>query len=320
MCLAILLKIKHDHDMLFEIKYKIGKWIKRKVGIRSWKRLRVTAKRKIERLFYKRSYSTQEIIALMKSMGLKKGATVFVHSSWSEFYNYIGSINEFIDAILAEIGSDGTLAMPAYPDYSLITKPDSIFYINSTPTVAGKIAETFRNYPDVKRSVNRHSVCALGYMSSYLIDEHQFSTTCWDDKSPYYKLAELDALIFSFGLGKYFIGTAIHCASSILKDEVPYFARFFDKKTILKIELEDKTIYSKESYDSQDGFFRYITKGSRRNFIKHLDKSQYTRKKISNLSVNVYNARYLINESISLGRRGIVTYKRPNPSKELFAK
>ena len=301
--------------MLFELKYKIWKWVKKKMKIRSWEQFRSSIKREIDQKRYKQTYTSDDIIALMKSMGLKKGATVFVHSSWDEFYNYQGTINEFIDAILAEIGAEGTLLMPSYP---LLRKPDSIFSISNTPTAAGMIAETFRTYPNVKRSINRHSVCSLGPMSNFLTHEHQYSITCWDEKSPYYKLAELNALIFSFGLGKYFIGTSIHCANSMLKDEIPYFARFFQKKTTLKVKLEDKTILCQESYDSEDDFFSYITDRSLKKFIRHLDKSKYTRKKLSNLTANMYDAKYLINSAINLGRKGIVVYMRPVPSKSLF--
>jgi len=301
--------------MFFEIKIKIWKWIKRKAKIhRSWVQFKAVQRRKIERRFYKYHYSTQDIISLMKSMGLKKGATVFVQSSWDEFFNYTGTINEFIDAILAEIGTDGTLAMPALP---LLRKPDSIFRLKRTPTDAGMIAEAFRNYPGVKRSANRHSVCALGPKSDYLLNEHQYSVTCWDKKSPYYKLAEIDALVFLFGVD-FIIGTMIHCVESVLKDELPYFARFFIKKAILKIELEDKTIYSQESYTSEEGFPRYITKSSKRKFIKHFDKSKFAKTKLSNLFVQMYDANYFINRAIELGREGVVIFERPVPSKDLF--
>ena len=297
---------------------KIKKWIKQKAGIRSWKWLKYKTKQKLERRYYKHRYSVQDIINLMKSMGLKKGGTVFVHSSWSEFYNFTGNINDFIDGILDEIGPDGTLAMPAYPDYSLSKNPDSVFSINSTPTIAGKIAETFRNYPGVKRSANRHSVCALGPMSNFLLEEHKYSITCWDEKSPYYKLAELDALVFSFGLGKYFIGTMVHCAESILKDEVPYFANLSRKKTILRIELQDKTIYNQEYYTHEDDLYVIITDNSRKRMLKYFDKSKFDRSKLSNLTINMHRAKYAINEMIALGRKGIVIYERPIPFKKYF--
>ena len=73
--------------MFLEIKRKIWKWLKCKMGMRSsWEQFKAVQKRKIERKFYKRRYATQNIIDLMKSMGLKKGATIFIHSSWDEFH------------------------------------------------------------------------------------------------------------------------------------------------------------------------------------------------------------------------------------------
>lgn len=292
--------------------------MKRTMKIRSWESFKANTKRKIDRRVYKQTYITSDIISLMKELGLKKGSNVFVHSSWDEFYNYKGSINEFIDAILTEIGPDGTLAMPAYP---LLRKLDSIFNIKSTPTAAGMIAETFRNYPGVKRSINRHSVCAIGPMSDYLLNEHQYSETCWDRKSPYFKLSEINALIFTLGLGKYFVGTTMHCADSILREEVPYFALFFQKKTIFKIRLADKSIYQQECYTAADDFSYYFTNRSHNKVIsRYFDKSKYVRTRLSNLTVNMYDANYLINRTIELGKRGIVVYLRPVPLKKYFIK
>ncbi|MDR2036309.1 MAG: AAC(3) family N-acetyltransferase [Bacteroidales bacterium] len=304
--------------MFFKLQHKIWYWIKKRTKVRSWEAFKTNVKRKVEQKIYKQTYSTYDLIELMKSMGLKKGATIFIHSSWDEFYNYTGTINEFINAVLTEIGTEGTLAMPAYP---LLRKPDSVFSIKGTPTAAGIIAETFRNYPNVKRSINRHSVCALGPMSDYLLNEHQFSTSCWDEKSPYYKLAELNALVFTFGLGKYFVGTIMHCADSILRTELPYFALFFQKETIIKIKLEDNTIYEQKYLTSSDNFSYHFTNRSHNKMIsKYFDKSKYIRKRISNLTVNVYDAKYFIHKTIELGRRGIVVYLRPVPLKKYFTK
>ena len=302
--------------MFEKFKNSVWKWIKTKFKIRSWDIFKADISRSIDRKIYRKTYSTSDIINLMRSMGLKKGSNIFIHSSWNEFFNYTGTINEFIDAVLAEIGSEGTLAMPAYP---LLRKADSIFDIKNTPTAAGIVAETFRGYPDVKRSVNRHSVCALGPLSNYLLDEHQYSITCWDEKSPYYKLGETNSLIFAFGLGKYFVGTTMHCADSILRTELPYFALFFQKEDTYKVRLLDKTICAIENLTHSEDFSYYFTNRSHNRVIsKFFDKTKYSRRKISNLTVNVYDANYLINRSTELARKGIVVYTKPDPRKFAF--
>jgi len=303
--------------MFLKLQQKIWYWLKKKIRVHSWESFKARINRKIDKKIYKKTYSIDNIIALMKSMGLKKGSNVFIHASFDEFYNYRGTINDFINAILAEIGTEGTLAMPAYP---LLRKPDSIFDINRTPTAAGMIAETFRTYPGVKRSINwQHSVCAIGPMSDYLLDEHQYSVTCWDEKSPYYKLSKINALVFAFGLGKHFTGTFIHCVESILKDEIPYFALFFQKKEIRQIRLADKSIYKQEYYTASDNFERYISNRKDHKFVcQYFDPSKYKKTKISNLTVNMFDANYCINRTIELGRKGIVRYLRPKPVKNLF--
>jgi len=253
----------------------------------------------------------------MKSMGLKKGSNVFIHSSYSQFYNFKGTIKEFIDTLLMEIGPDGTLAMPSYPS---LNSKDDIFDIEKTPTGAGMISEIFRRYPGVKRSIDiRHPVCAIGPMTDYLLDEHKYSEVCFDAKSPYYKLSKINALVFSLGLGKIFMGTFSHCVEGILKDEYPYFSLFFQKKTIGQILLPDKSIYSKEYYPIDGGEFRYRSISRRKIIInKYFDKSKYKRTKISNLNINMFEADYATNRLIKLGRNGIVPYIRPKPIKSLF--
>jgi len=41
-------------------------------------------KRSINKKIYKKTYSSEDIIALMKNMGLKNGSNVFVHSSFND--------------------------------------------------------------------------------------------------------------------------------------------------------------------------------------------------------------------------------------------
>jgi len=247
----------------------------------------------------------------MRSMGLKKGSNVFIHSSWDEFYNYTGTVDEFIGAILGEIGKNGTLAMPAYP---LLRKPGSVFDMERTPTGAGLIAETFRKYQGVKRSINRHSVCALGPMSDYLLEEHQFSVTCWDDKSPYYKLSKINAIVFSLGLGKYFVGTMMHCADSILRADVPYFSQFFGKEVVYKFRLSDQSVIERVCLITPDEFVCCFTNHSHSRVIRrYFDKTKYHKAKLSNLNINMYQAEYCVNRIIELGRRGITVYLKPDP-------
>jgi aminoglycoside N3'-acetyltransferase len=292
-----------------EFKHIIWNWIKKKYRIRSKDLLIAKYRLKIGKILYKKKFNTGQLLDHLSKLGLRKGAVVLIHSSWDEFYNYTGTINDFIDGIINYIGKEGTLLMPAYP---LLRKPNSVFDICKTPTVASLIAEEFRNYPGVKRSVNIHSVCALGPLSDYLINEHHLSVTSWDEKSPYYKLANVNGIVLTFGLGKYFVGTTMHCADSILREESPYFAQFFTKKITYKFRLQDDSIYEQECLIGSDDFRYFFTDKSHNRFVSsYFDKTKYKKTRLSNLTINYYDADHVISRTIQYGRIGKTVYLKP---------
>jgi aminoglycoside N3'-acetyltransferase len=240
-----------------------------------------------------------------------------VHASWDEFYNYTDTIHDFIDGLIDTVGKEGTIVMPAYP---LLRKKSSVFDISRTPTAAGLIAEEFRKYPGVLRSVNRHSACALGPNAAYLVNEHQFSTTSWDEKSPYFKLGEIHAKVFSFGLGSKFVGTIMHVADSMLRTKHPYFQQFFTKKLESEYRLIDKSTITTETLIAADDFELFFTyRGHSRVIKKNYAKEKYKRTRLSNLTINFYDANYFIKHTIDLASKGIVVYIKPDP-KQFFRK
>ena len=183
------------------------------MGVRNRDKIRRYIHKKWGKLVYRKHYNATDILMVMRKMGMKPGDVVFIHSSMREFFNYDGSAEELIKTIEDYLGPEGTISMPAYPKKYWELSPKCLtsnfnndkspimFDVTNTPTGAGYLAETFRKMPGVKRSINlQHSVCAKGKYADYLISEHHLSNTCWDEKSPYYKLTLLNAKIFSFRL------------------------------------------------------------------------------------------------------------------------
>ncbi len=265
---------------------------------------------KIGRHLYKKKYSAHEVVEAMKLLGMKKGSVVFIQSRWAEFYNCTSDPEELIDAILEEIGPEGTLGMACMP----LMQEGKIFNVKRTPTKAGLLAETFRRYPGVKRSINiQHSVCAIGAKADYLVSEHYLSETPWDKKSPYYRLYELDGLQFGLGLGKYYQGTIQHCIDSLLKDEVPYYHDMFNsEKTEYHYIDYDGVEKSYQCYDMpQTGPMMRI--GSYilvRRITKKYLKSRFHQ--ISNLQIVCFNAKEELDTLLKLGRKGIDSYWTPS--------
>lgn len=278
--------------------------------------LLLTLSSKWEHLIYKNKYGTEELVNKMCSMGLKEGSCVFIHSSWGAFYNYKGTEKDLIEGILKVIGPTGTLAMPSFP-----LRKDKIFNVKRTVTGAGLLAEAFRRYPGVKRSINvQHSVCALGPLSDYLLSEHHLGETCWDEKSPYFRLSEVNAVIFTLGLGYSFMGTVIHCVETMNRKNIPYYSDFFTKE-----KLTHKYI----DYDGEEKTYQCYDIAVNRKFKlmpesfflrRHFTNQEHKKSRISNLTIHSYYAEKYIPRLIELGRKGIDVYKSPSKKGYTFEK
>ena len=295
--------------------------VKSIVGIPDWDIFKKNWKKKIGKLIYRKKYGANDILNKMISMGLKPGDVIFIHSSMKEFYNYTDSAEKLINVIVEYIGPEGTLVMPAYPRaYGALTnkcltknyhgKDDPVMFdVCSTPTGAGYLAEVFRKMPGVKRSINiQHSVCVIGKYAEELISEHHLSKTCWDEKSPYYKLTLLNAKVFSFGL-PYFISTVIHCTDSLLFGKYDYYDQFFQKDITYNYRDENGNI----------GTHRMLTnsverKRDKKKMIKkYFAEEQYIKETISNLRIELVYAKYTHERFMELARKGIVMYSKPSP-------
>lgn len=311
-----------------EIKSKlmniVKKFLRKIFGIHNNQSLSLSNFLKNKRLKYgpyiwKDKFDVKDLVNVMQSLGMKAGSNVFIHCNWNEFYNFQGTERELIDGVLEVIGKDGTLIMPAYP----LLRKGKIFNVNKSVTAAGMFAEEFRNYPGVKRSINiQHSVSALGPQSDYLTSEHHLSETCWDEKSPYYKLAEINALVFGLGLGKYYFGTMTHCVESVLRKSVPYFSDFYDKnKTIHQYIDIDGSLKEYSCYDLKKTLRRVNKFRASKKFAKkYFNDTDYGYSQISNLTVAVSKANIIIPKLIALGRKGKIMYSKPGKRGYKFEK
>jgi aminoglycoside 3-N-acetyltransferase len=298
----------------------IKKKIKKILGIESLKLYYKKKRKAVLKNFYRKKYTSEDLVSLMKKMGMKQGSVVFIHSAMTEFYNFSGTGEEFIAGIIDAIGPDGTLLMPAYPKIKFavsrdVNDPDSVdFDVNETPSAAGYLTEVFRRYPGVKRSINlQHSVCAYGKLADYFTCEHHLSETAWDERSPYYKLYLTDALVFCMGLSRFLKNaTVYHCTESLLKNKYQYFALFFTK------EFE----YKYKDAASRTGFHKVFVhdpnfiqrKATPKKIIKRYFKpSEFHVGHISNLRIEMVNAKYMLDVLLEQAEKGNTMYSKPSP-------
>lgn len=272
------------------------------------------------RLIYRKKISTGDIIAEMKRQGLRKGSVIFLRSSWDEFYNYTGTEEELLQAIIDTIGEEGTLMMPCMP---IKRKKDKLFDVRKSVTAAGMLAEAFRRYKGVRRSRNPlSSVCAYGKYAEYLTCDHHLSETSWDERSPYYRFIELGGRAFAMGLGKWTMGTQIHCVESILRREMPYFASIFEDGPMRTLQYID--------YDGSVKDYHFIglnPEKPRKNIHRfrpyirrYISSDYYMQGQVSNLQIVSFDARYTFDRVMALCRKGILPYRAPSKKGYEFEK
>lgn len=254
------------------------------------------------------SVNIQDIIQFLEQTGVQSGDTLFVHSSWENLNSGNFSAAELIQALLSYLGPVGTLAMPAFPPFSLQVS-GAVFDAKRTPSGGGLLTEVFRRYPGVARSINlNHSVCALGPNAEFLTKDHQYSETAWDECSPYYRLREFsNAWIVGFGVGhRLKIATALHCVESLLWKKNKYFNKIF------KEELQ----YSYKKTDGKLGEHRYMRRSGviyTPKIARFFSPDELKEATVKGLDVYSIRACQLIDKAIELGKSGKTMYIWPLP-------
>jgi aminoglycoside 3-N-acetyltransferase len=177
----------------------------------------------------------------LRSLGLRAGQVVLVHSSMRQIGWIAGGAASVVAAIREVIGTEGTLVVPTEtPDNSDTSRihlsriagltADEIrqfraamppFRADSTPsTDMGQVAEEVRTMAGAHRSAHpQSSFAALGPMADKLMAEHRL-TSHLGEWSPLARMYELGAEILMIGVG-YSTCTAFHLAEYRYRADPP---------------------------------------------------------------------------------------------------
>ncbi|HVQ30994.1 MAG TPA: AAC(3) family N-acetyltransferase [Vicinamibacteria bacterium] len=178
----------------------------------------------------------------LEEIGLQSGATVVVHSSLRAIGSVLGGAPTVVRALLASLGDEGTLAMPAatphcadpstwreprIPEALIEEMRENLppFDPRTTPTAMGAIPETFRNWPGTLRSDHPlESVCARGPRAAEITRDHPLAFS-EGPGSPFARLHGLDSRILLLGVG-FNRCTALHFAESVVAKRRTTTVRF----------------------------------------------------------------------------------------------
>lgn len=288
---------------------QLGSFIKRVTGIKDLSLLRKNIVKKVGSLIYRKKYDETDLVLLMQEMGMRKGSVVCIHSSMKQFYNYKGTAESLIRKIMETITEEGTLVFPAFPKNEVRFSENYVFDAEKDPTGAGHLAETFRKFPNVKRSINvQHSVCAWGKYAEWLTKDHHLCHDCWDENSPWQRMISKNAIVFNLGLPRSYMGTFHHCVESVLQYQHPYWKQFFSEE---EEWLYYDTNHNVQSYKSWNSPLDRRTRKSK--VTKHFTDKDWCIRKISNLEVKAFYCEFCFPKMIELGRKGISVYYVPSP-------
>jgi aminoglycoside 3-N-acetyltransferase len=151
----------------------------------------------------------------LRSLGLKKGAWLLMHSSLKSLGYVKGGADTVIDAVMEVIGESGLFMVPTFT----FTNFTPFFDPEKTPSQMGLITETLRLRKDSARSWHpRHSVGVLGEKTKEVVRGHLQAGSVGKG-SPIDRLAKKGGYILLLGVG-HTANTAIHTAE--VYAELPY--------------------------------------------------------------------------------------------------
>jgi aminoglycoside 3-N-acetyltransferase len=183
--------------------------------------------------------NVQQISDDLLAAGLCRGGVVMVHASLRAMGTVIGGPETVIRGLLAALGPDGALLMPAL-SYETVTPTHPIFDVKMTGSNVGVIPEYFRNRADTRRSIHpTHSVCAVGKFSAEMLQNHQLDTTPCGPHSPFHLLPQYHGQILMLGCGLR-PNTSMHAIEELV--EPPYL---YDPPLQYKIILANGVQFEK---------------------------------------------------------------------------
>lgn len=166
----------------------------------------------------------------LNALGIRRGEVVYVHSSLSAFGRVEGGADAVIDALLAAVGSEGTVVMPVFTWERNHAQSVVVFDVANDPSEVGRITEVFRRRSGVLRNEHVcHSTAALGPAAGEVMggSVHPFAFD-----ASLYQCYELDSWYVLLGCG-FSSATALHTAEEIV--QVPYrYYRDFAGSTVVR--------------------------------------------------------------------------------------
>jgi aminoglycoside 3-N-acetyltransferase len=142
----------------------------------------------------------ERLEAALAALGIGRGSTVLIHSSFRRLSAQGHRPEDFLDALVAHLPA-GTLLLPAM-SWRSVNPQNPVFDELATPSITGILGELFRGKWASRRSLHpTHSVAGCGALADYLLGEHHIDETPCSKRSPFGRLVEVDGVVVLLGVG-----------------------------------------------------------------------------------------------------------------------
>lgn len=277
------------------------------------KNLKIRAKKHIKafRRFMSntfRSFIPEDLQRTLGELGVARGDTVLVHSSFDAFEGFQGKPTDVISVLQHMVGDEGVVMMPTMTfggtavEYA---RTNPLFDVARTPSRMGLLTELFRRSPGVVRSIHpTHPVAIWGHDANAVAAAHHLAQTPCGVGTPFEALLKRHGKIVLLGTD---IGvlTFYHMLEEILERELPV-APFTEEVFHLRSKTREGLIL-----DTNCRLFEPAV-SRRRNLYKmvpYLKKSGAWREaRVGGLKITVLAAADVDEVVRSMSKQGIYCY------------
>jgi len=150
-----------------------------------------------------------ELVRQLGALGVQPGGILLVHAAFSRVAPVEGGPHGLVEALLAAVGSRGTLVMPSMADDDDVPFDPA----RSACRAVGMLADTFWRMPGVLRSDSPHAFAAKGPHAARITQPHPVDVP-HGSNSPPGRVYELAGQVLLLGVG-HDCNTTIHVAEHL---------------------------------------------------------------------------------------------------------
>ena len=171
------------------------------------------------------AYDMEQLKKALMQLGISRGDTLFVHSSFKTFNGFQGGPQDVIDCLVEILGEGGNLLMPSmqYRSSSFEhLQRNELFDVRKTYSQMGLITEVFRRKKGVLRSLHpTHSVLAWGKDAARIVQDHEKCLYPCGNQSPFDKFRSMNGKVLFFDV-PFNTFTFIHYIEDLIKNKLPF--------------------------------------------------------------------------------------------------